>query len=158
MPIHKERDQGRAETSPTLPLVIHVVKASIFVFESLNFKILKCCWEIYAIYLQAFNSLTTLRWWFHTIVSWYNRLYLAKETSLIPSFHRFLSTLIQAAPPVNFCYVWCSLGCEPFYSLNQWIVFLTRAGKKSRRSQQDRGRSRGGKRKELFVSGYLHLL
>lgn len=61
MPIHKELDQGRAETSPTPPLVIRTVKASIFVFESLNFKILKHCREIYAIYLQAFKALTTLK-------------------------------------------------------------------------------------------------
>lgn len=69
MPIHKELDHRRAETSPTLPLVIHTVKVSIFVFESLNFKILKHCWEIYATYLQALNSLTTLRQWFHAIGS-----------------------------------------------------------------------------------------
>lgn len=127
MPIREELDQGRAETSPTLPLVIHTVKASIS--ESLNYKILEYCWEIYAIYLQAFKSLTTLRWRFHAMASWYNRLFLAKGTSLVPSFHRFLSALTHAAPPVHFCCVWCSPSCEPFYSLNQWRIFLPGQGR-----------------------------
>lgn len=85
MQIHKELDQGRAETPPTFPLVICTVKVSIFDFESLNFKILKLSWEIYAIYLQAFNSLTTLGWWFHATVSWYNRSWQKGQVLFPPS-------------------------------------------------------------------------
>lgn len=144
MPIHKELDQGRAETSPTLLLVICTVKASIFVFESLNCKNLKHCWEIYAIYLQACNSLTTLRWWFHTTVSWYNRLFLAKGTSLVPPSTDSSLPFPMQPHQLSFAMSDAHLAVELFTQ-------PVRAEKRSRRSQQDRGRSKWGKRKELFV-------
>lgn len=153
MPIHKELDQGRAETSPTLPLVIHTGKASIFVFESLNFKILKHCWEIYAIYLQAFNSLTTLRWWFHTTVSWYNRLFLAKGTSPVPSFHRFFSTLTHAAFAMSDAH----LAVKLFIHLTSGEYFS-----QDREEEQESAWQRKEQRREekgaLCLGGYLHVL
>lgn len=49
------------------------------------------------------------------------------------------------------------LAVNLFTHLTSGRAFLARAGKRSRRSQQDRGRSKGGKRKELFVSVGIYI-